>query len=125
MARYIDADKFMVALNDAQIEFSDTYEGLGRAKFLLSLQPTAEVVPKSEVEWFYKEVDRLSQVVLYHDAFKVDEIKDAKAEVAREIFEEIEENISPMLGLEDDKEYVAILATTFAELKKKYTGEKK
>lgn len=41
-------------------------------------------------------------------------------EVAREIFTEIENSISPMLGLEDDKEYVAILATTFAELKKKY-----
>ena len=46
-----------------------------------------------------------------------------KSEVAREIFEEIESTISPMLGLEDDKEYVAILGTTFAELKKKYTGE--
>jgi hypothetical protein len=44
-----------------------------------------------------------------------------KSEVAREIFEEIENSTSPMLGLEDDKEYVAILATTFAELKKKYT----
>ena len=43
------------------------------------------------------------------------------SEVAREIFEEIENSISPMLGLEDDKESVAILATTFAELKKKYT----
>lgn len=46
-----------------------------------------------------------------------------KSEVAREIFEEIESIISPMLGLEDDKEYVAILTTTFAELKKKYIGE--
>lgn len=41
-------------------------------------------------------------------------------DIAREIFAEIDMKVSPMLGLEDDKEYVAILATTFAELKKKY-----
>ena len=48
-------------------------------------------------------------------------IDKAKCEVAREIFEEIEMRVSPMLGLEDDKEYASILAADFAELKKKYT----
>ncbi len=50
----------------------------------------------------------------------IDEDYRKQSDVAREIFEEIESNISPMLGLEDEKEYVAVLNTTFAELRKKY-----
>ena len=44
MSRYIDADKFMGELNDAQIEFDENYKGLGKAKAMLSVQPTADVV---------------------------------------------------------------------------------
>ena len=55
--RYIDADKFMDRLNYAQIEFSDTYAGLGRAKFLLSLQPTADVEEVRHGEWQYEQLD--------------------------------------------------------------------
>ena len=44
MARYIDADALMKALNDAQIEFDYNYKGLGKAKIILSKQPTADVV---------------------------------------------------------------------------------
>jgi hypothetical protein len=68
------------------------------------------VVPKSEVNRLYYNL----QAVL-------EERAETRAEVARAIFEEFESIISPMLGLEDDKEYVAILTTEFAELKKKYT----
>ena len=79
--------------------------------------PTADVVPKSEVDLYKRQVDELEDEL----ATTYDKLEKAKAEVAKKIFGEIEENISPMLGLEDDKEYVAILATAFAELKKKYT----
>ena len=58
MSRYIDADKFMGELNDAQIEFDENYKGLGKAKAMLSVQPTAdvvEVVRCKDCEW-YREV---------------------------------------------------------------------
>lgn len=79
---------------------------------------TADVVPKSEVERLENTYNRAIRKI---DNKTITAICNAKQEVAREIFEEIENSISPMIGLEDDKEYVAILATTFAELKKKYT----
>ena len=99
--------------------------------------PAADVVPKSEVEKLYKEIDRLSQVVLYHDSFKADEIRDAKADVAREIFEEIEEIFKKRIAFYTDmakqskfteKHYAEtmiknceIYLQEIAELKKKYT----
>lgn len=142
MTRYIDADKFMVVLNDAQIEFSDTYEGLGRAKFLLSLQPAADVAPKSEVDKLHEvifmkedlmqsiakernhysdEVDRLERILHSYalqygtvtDQQKV--IDEAKADVAMEIFEEIED-VLDNIGYFDEID--------FKSLKKKYTEEK-
>ena len=97
--------------------------------------PTADVVPKSEFEMAVKEVDRLSQVVLYHDAFKADEI--------REIFEEIYETMNTLygrvqhslVGMHGDSpetmrllgklEGIEYLGDEIAELKKKYIGEKK
>ncbi len=51
MARYIDADEFMDKLNDAQIEFDENYKGLGKAKVMLSLQPTADVVDVKYGKW--------------------------------------------------------------------------
>ena len=51
MARYIDAEEFMEELNDAQIEFDEHYKGLGKAKVMLSLQPTADVVEVKRGEW--------------------------------------------------------------------------
>ena len=56
MARYIDADKFMEELNDAQIEFDEHYKGLGKAKVMLSLQPTADVVEVKRGHWIEDEV---------------------------------------------------------------------
>lgn len=78
-----------------------------------------DVVPKSEVERLEKEVDRLSQVVLYYDAFKADEIKDARQEVAMGIFEEIEKCMAhdyiSTIGV-----YNGALELRITELKKKY-----
>lgn len=69
----------------------------------------------------YNQVDGVEKYCYEHESTTA--LGATRAEIAREIFDEIENSISPMLGLEDDKEYVAILATTFAELKNKYTGE--
>ena len=142
MARYIDADNFRQTLikcfgcipcltdySEASINDIPIDDALG-------LAPTADVVPKSEVEKLYKEIDRLSQVVLYHDSFKADEIKDARQEVAREIFEEIEEYAELQIESLNIAEKVdsrvadffgganqafVLLLDRLAELKKKYT----
>ena len=57
----------------------------------------ADVVPKSEVEWLYQTVDNYSQEVMYHDEITKMKVDEAKAEVAREIFEEIEREINDAL----------------------------
>ena len=138
MARYIKAtecadiisEKFNIPLGDLVDVFAEI--------------PTADVVPKSEVEELYKEIDRLSQVVLYHDSFKADEIRDAKAEVAREIFEEILEGLQYEIDAEDKhgrnawaqgdvsgfqtheyaEDKLETLQLALSLLKKKYTEEK-
>ena len=121
MARYIDADKFMVVLNDAQIEFSDTYEGLGRAKFLLSLQPTADVAPKSEVERLQCQVNRLKKYDEERDiALHKRLIANAKSEVAMEIFEVIDDVMIDHARGDIDDHWLYV---NVAELKKKYTEE--
>ena len=101
--------------------------------------PTADVVPKSEVEEWQK---------LYADSQKKWEkayeeletkLEQAKTEFAREIFEEIEKAISSMkyntntsrktVKVEELKEQVdwvlhEVVPNRLTELKKKYTGEK-
>lgn len=47
----------------------------------------------AEIDRLNKEVDRLSQVVLYHDAFANDAIADAKAETATEFAERLKETL--------------------------------
>ena len=121
MTQYIDADNivYWTRRDVRKVAFSDE----------IARVPTADVVPKSEVEWLEKEVDRLSQVVLYHDTFKIDEIKDAKTDVAREIFAEIEDLMREWFDFfrqdNDIRESCAIMAalSQITELKKKYTEE--
>lgn len=137
MARYIDADKL-----NRKKKHSFQVQGLPFPKsewFIkaddLFHAPTADVAPRAEVERLRKELE-IAEIFINNRDIELQSMrgaansykmryKNAKAEVAMEIFEEIENSISPMLGLEDDKEYVAILATTFAELKNKYTEETK
>ena len=85
--------------------------------------PTADVVPKSEVEALEREIERLKKSMLpsYYSACSEEEaIKIGKQygrnEVAREIFEEIESTIRKH---DERPKYQLIL--DFAELKKKYT----
>ena len=105
MPRYIDADKLkertmMLGLEQRKIEF---------AVFLckyIDTEPPADVVPKSE-----------SLPLDVHEALKQRAVEKAKAEVAREIFEEIEEYSELVVGGK------VIYWNTLAELKKKYTEE--
>ena len=44
MARYIDADKLIVKLNETQIEFDKNYYGLGEAKQIVDNAPTVDAI---------------------------------------------------------------------------------
>ena len=76
--------------------------------------PTADVAPRSEVEWLEKENARLLNLSEYNRSAIEQDIADAKAELAREIFEEIFDALSGK-GL-TFTEWVKL-----TELKKKYT----
>ena len=143
MARYIDADKLSIYFN-ALAEHAEM-EGLQnmahvhrRCLQIIEEEPTADVVPKSEVDLYRKQVDELEDEL----ASTYDKFENAKAEVAREIFEEIFEEIYrsvaskiPMklqLIFKDDRDFDAGVVDgkrdafievlmLLAELKKKYT----
>ena len=83
MARYIDADELLNRLPD-DLPYKAS------VKRVLTQAPTSDVVPKSEVEKLEAYIDDLNDSK-EHLCVMLDE---AKAEVAREIFEEIEELIS-------------------------------
>lgn len=100
----------------------------------LESEPTADVVPKSEVDLYRQQVDELEDEL----ASTYDKLEDAKAEkdaliknyaecmkdYAKEIFEEIE---SKKMFLKDcvGNMGVVVLFKDISELKKKYTEEKK
>ena len=90
------------------------------------ITPTADVVPKSEVDnWYqlYHSIkEELKQEKMYHreteklcDRYCI-ESQHAKQEVAREIFEELENHKDKIHGI------VLLLPEELAELKKKYIG---
>lgn len=140
MARYIDAEALYKILNERNIlEMYKDYMAVNRA---INDTPTADVVPKSDVEELEAECERQYEQakadILANMAdggtschWCIDEHKaQAKAEVAREIFEEIEKTAGAAIILlkyesnEDVRNIKAECYTDFigyiAELKKKY-----
>jgi hypothetical protein len=125
MAEYIDREVLLAELQE-EIDFKTlmyTEEqnqyfsaGLKCAYRDVKRQPTADVVPKSEEQHgasFYFQLEEIQergkQLVRQHDA-----------EVAREIFKEIERTCVDSFG----NFYIGATHGAFAELKKKYTGGK-
>lgn len=114
--RYIDADKLCKGLK----EMANVLAPFKQSTILgvvstIENYPTADVVPKSEVdktiaEWAYLHADVLNK------------LENAKAEVAREIFEEIEKTFIDSAALPDCARFVDI--DKIAELKNKYTEDK-
>lgn len=125
MARYTDAEQIEKRLMELFMEprymhdEDNYYTGMSISIDEIRHAPTADVVPKSEVEMTIKEVDRLSQVVLYNDSITEMKVEEAKAEFARRFFEEIEKE--PSLIIAEQKHYI-ICENDLVELKKKYTG---
>lgn len=122
MARYIDADKLLEILNEELLYessmFSQEQEEYLRRGLRIAINdvkrfPAEDVVPKSEVketvEKFMSATDKV--------------ICEAKQEVAREIFEEIEKLIySKCFSVRADRDVTGLIldGELFAELKKKY-----
>ena len=141
MAEYIDREKIFpngVFYVSAENPESSLTELINRICNL----PTADVVPKSEVE-NYKQIAETQQKLSMDRYFEIKELKEdnerlkddneylqdkvfkVRLEVAREIFEEIEDC---MKDFEDDDDGYLLKKCEFEffmrELKKKYTEEK-
>ena len=148
MERYIDADKFKSHLEKA-MEKMHLIGGVkavdvGAVIIALDRQPTADVAPKIELE-DYKQIAEYQQKLAMDRYFQVKQLteeietlkdnsehlavmlEEAKQEVARGIFEEIERllDLNSLAGDIFTGKYFDIeLKTDIAELKKKYTGDK-
>lgn len=133
MAKHVNVDELLNKLPD-DLPYKSS------VKRVLIQAPTTDVVPKSEVDKWYHEYhvikDALTQEKMYHreteklaDKYCA-ELQTAKTEVAREIFEEIDEIFKNSNQAEYSKELKCIARWSFdkvkflkqlAELKKKYT----
>ena len=124
MPRYIDADELwndrpqFPSGQDAEYDagFCDCYLAFSELIRKHIDNTTADVVPKSEVEELNMECESLGKTV--NEASELihklkGKVEEAKAEVAREIFEEIYEDCFDQFGYIDYEK--------LAELKKKYT----
>ena len=123
MARYIDADALIERILKLKVVTDDMYgmgiaRGIERAETAIQMQPTADVAPRAEVDELKRENESLAKTV--NEASELirkqrTKIEKVKAEVAREIFEEIER--------ETKNHGIAYTQRKIAELKKKYTED--
>ena len=130
MARYIDADKLKEDIlkkyawsRDVPCSTEDRIiqRVVTDLRVLIEQGIDADVAPKSEVEWLEKENARLLNLSEYSRSAIEQDITNAKAEVAREIFEDIEKH--ECHGIAGQAVMYMIFAEEYAKLKKKYTGE--
>ena len=121
--RYIDADK-LVEMCNRQIEcewntiaapgsWADAFQDFSD---LVEQTPTADVVPRSEVEKLEEYIDDLNDSKEHLCVM----LEEARADVAREIFEEIKTYLEYEY-MSYLKAYDYTLLTRIEDLKKKYT----
>lgn len=124
MARNIDAEVLLKKLFPLGMVERGNYPINAKAvKCAIEQSPTADVIPRSKVEELARENESLAKTV--NEASELihklrNQVEKAKAEVAREIFEEIEQTCVDSFGCF----YIGATHGAFAELKKKYTEEK-
>lgn len=106
MPKYIDVDKTLNRLpNDLPYKSS--------VKRVLLMAPEADVVPKSEVEELKKIYKKYNKAIRHE-----------RVEVAREIFEEIENDYADFL-FDGHRNIIVLTEKDYNELKKKYTEDRK
>lgn len=123
MTRYIDADWiYQMVENRYRVSSGIEHRCERDLLDLICEAPTANVVPKSEVEELIRENESLAKTV--NEASGLirklrSKVNKSKNEVAREIFEEIEN-----LYMEEHNGCAVHMSRyEFAELKKKYTED--
>ena len=111
MARYIDAE-LALELNEGELWIWDVPD----LKNFLAEIPTADVVPKSEIERLNAVMKDMDEQRAYTINMLGESLEKAKTEVAREIFEEIDKKVRCV-------EYGSFyfLEEPYQKLKKKYT----
>jgi hypothetical protein len=122
MARYIDADKLCEALK-SMASVQPTFKQSTIFGVVSSIEnfPTADVVPKSEVE-------ELKAIIADHKASEErwEELySNTKTEVAREIFNDLAIMFTLHRGFNENHIVAHIDFEALKELKKKYTEGKK
>lgn len=124
MPKYIDLDKVKIT---GEMFLDDDDEALIPLSYIrraLLMAPVEDVAPRSELELYKRQVNELEDEL----ATTYDKLENAKAEVAREIFEEIEKILEKnhkkyTVGGYRYDYYEAVITERFAELKKKYTED--
>ena len=114
MERYIDANliPYVASENGTLDDYAYRYD--------INEIPTADVVPKADLDDWLTIVEGFQQMFEYSYERHQEELAKTRAEVAREIFAEIEVKI-PFL-CENQKAY-EVFMMKLAELKKKYGVE--
>ena len=114
MARYIDADVFLKKIERYSLSNGTTlgkHSGVADEIIdILTAEPTADVVPR---ERYNRAMNGLKAVL--------EERAEDKAEVAREIFEEIEKHLFVIAPIEEFDGWARIQLADIMRLKKKYT----
>ena len=140
MARYIDVEGYRKLFDEeykktreliceGETHLDNLAEGFSEASRVIDRIPTADVAPRAEVERLERILNSYTlQYGTVRDKQKV--IDEAKSEVAREIFEELEERIAVRTFTSKSEDYadgcfdtIEWVDSKIAELKKKYMEE--
>lgn len=121
MSRYIEEEAIIKAIDESGRKYGITTANQCNFKEIVRKTPTADVVPKSEVEKLIidRNAARLGMIAEH------ERLKTARAKVAREIFEEIDNILNDYKlaerGLRLTQHGVPSIDQRYADLKKKYT----
>ena len=93
MARYIDADALIECILKLKVVTGDMYgmgiaRGIERAETAIQMQPTADVVPKSEIAKIFEEIERHSEDVGFSSFMERREFTDWIAKLKKKYTEE-------------------------------------
>lgn len=137
MPRYIDANKLKNRILEERAKIAVTVVeryslgtpvastidcamrgGIRKALRCMEQTPTADVVPRAEVELYKRQVNELEDEL----ATTYDKLENAKADAAREIFGELETVLFGMRDEDSEEPMLCVYLQEFEDLKKKYEG---
>lgn len=117
MERYINPAKIRLTAVGSVDENGDVLVSMADVRKAIAQTPSADVVPRAEVERLQAEIAQL-QIDLHYSVCREDK---AKTEVAREIFDDIAKMMVLQHGFNEKHIVAHIDFELLKELKKKYT----